>query len=1236
MAVLQNERDKTLQATDPRLIATSVTISSDNGALFHEPLAPDPIIPANMTLTGNTTVFTSPTIKWYYANNEDMIWHDFDISGNNIGSTRFFTSATFLTHLGTNGTKVFYKATAEQTGFQAAESPLFEITFSSEGGVGADGEDAYHIRLDNESRFVLFKYDGTAKPGQMPLTAQAYITKGASDVTVGSGFITYSIQSVSGATGASINASGVIQVTGVTQETNYVEIKAVIAEPGFPTLNAYKKLYIYKQQEESLELDVTITQDNYYFSYADDTSTTNTAAWTTITFTAEVQGYPGALVTWSASTYTAAGTEISGTETIFTANGNTCTVSDAQFVARGGAGNKLMKITAAYTAGGVTAYDSVFIIRDEGVLGILKRIFSSNTHFTYSTDTSGVISSTKFNEETTTLQVIDVGTGSIVDVTDGWTFTATSSPAGVGIDINGTGAGPYAATTVPVILKLTSLPAGVTSGTITIVATKDGDPASPLSYSWQTFSVSLPASSGHTLVFDPDGTIILPVDSSNLIVGYETACRTIKVMKGSIDDSASWVISKVDGPGVTSTLTGNELCVTNFSSVVTSVSYPSGAPLFNSPTNFGFTPPILWWKLFYTTSGKLIAVGQPNGSPYNWYSIVSTDHGATWSTPSQIPNPHTGTAWTQTYSAGWSVIYSVTLDKVILLSPSPYLTAGVVFYTSDGITWDKSVSLPISTETWKRLTEDVKTGKIYAIGSNGSKLAYSTNLTSWTLVTTNIPVSSCVISVMNGKAIAVGSYDPSTVCYVYTSTNLTSWTSIAGNGGNGTYSGGVPGYYYGGLDCTDGSIVILPSNKSLTVYKGDYGFVYSSDCINTKNVSLNGGYINGSSAALGSGFFGKILGSYLFTDYGGKIYYSNPGFASTDRVSLSGTALVASQPPYNYLSLTNITSYYGGREFPKYNGSYYIPTLLTNSSYNGYNGTSFIRGSITPGNNGSDSYINITATANNPDYGVLTGTIIVKKGTYVGDVYSLVINPGEIRLPSTSDGKVYSSAYTASPYTTLGPSSVRCTVLKNGIMYTGGITGSITATTGVTTQITGNGTNTGILSVSNMTDGATEPASITGSVTIDGVIGPALEVLIPVVKVRDGTVSGPLPGALVSAWHTTETSITIKFLRKGTIEIKRGSGSFVYALDWYAPISPTGTPGDNFWLKVIDNGSDTSDILQPVGSLNTYLQLNTDREFYLSNATTGHHNVRMKVYLATSSGGANAMIGNAELELDVP
>lgn len=411
---------------------------------------------------------------------------------------------------------------------------------------GNNGTDAYHIRFDNESRIINCEYTGAIKSGILPLTAQTYITKGGIDITTGFSVI-YTVNSTSNCTATVNGTTGSIQVNTVTADIAYVEVKADITLIDSSHLMEYRKLYLYKVKDGSLAADLNITSDQARYDFADSTSTTSTSAWSIINFTASIAGIvPMPTVTWSTKAYDIAGTELSpGMPSQLTINGNTATMSPAQFVARGGASARFVVVTASYNSGFQTMEDSAFIYRSDGTGGYAVDT-TANYTFTYRAEIDGSITALELAKESCNTAIIRLS--DLADVTNGWTF-AVSSTSGTAY-VNGT-AGPYTSSGTHAVITMNDIPSGISSGTITITATHATLPTTVGHIEW---TVSMPVSDGYTHYFDPKAEITLSVDSLGSVMSYTDAFTYFKVLKGGLDDTANWTFTKVDGPGVTSNL----------------------------------------------------------------------------------------------------------------------------------------------------------------------------------------------------------------------------------------------------------------------------------------------------------------------------------------------------------------------------------------------------------------------------------------------------------------------------------------------------------------------------------------------------------------------------------------------------------------------------------------------------------------------------------------------------------
>lgn len=666
MTTIVNDRDIALQATDPRLIATSVAISAD-GASFIKTKNGGPVAPTTITLTANTTVFSSPTFSWEYAlSTTPSTWVSLG-----SGSTQTLTGSTIAGLIST-ASSIQYRVTATQSGYITA-SNTFIVTYTKEadepievkisktataipvdalgvpiagaydntgtvitvsrGGValnynassgantfyisstsiypstsitlgsltgsgtaatyadithmsssvststatfnvtvrnasgttvtpnfpveqaftkvaGGAGEDAYDIRFDNESRIANCEYTGILKSGVLPMYGQTYVTKGGLDITTGYSVV-YSVNSNLGMSGASVNSStGYVTMTNLTTDVGYVEIKADIIPTGGGHLYAYRKLYVHKIKDGALGANIHISQTAANYAYTDATDTiTDTTAYSSITFTATVSGIvPEPTVTWSAKAYDVSGTELSpgGGAALFSFSGNTATMTPAQFGARGNPTTRYVIVTASYNSGFQVMKDMGIVYRLDGT-GDYGVDVTNNFFFTYMADGTGTVSSAELAKEACVAKIIRLTDNTYV--TPGWTFNV-SCTNGVA-HINGSTSA-YTAGADPVI-TLASITGGALSGTITITATQSSFPTTIGKIEWEVHS---PVSDGYTPYFDPKTEIILEVNqTTGAIQSYADAFTYFKILKGGQDDTANWTFSKVDGPGVTSTLT---------------------------------------------------------------------------------------------------------------------------------------------------------------------------------------------------------------------------------------------------------------------------------------------------------------------------------------------------------------------------------------------------------------------------------------------------------------------------------------------------------------------------------------------------------------------------------------------------------------------------------------------------------------------------------------------------------
>ena len=279
----------------------------------------------------------------------------------------------------------------------------------------------------------------------------------------------------------------------------------------------------------------------------------------------------------------------------------------------------------------------------------------------------------------------------------------------------------------------------------------------------------------------------------------------------------------------------------------------------------------------------------------------------------------------------------------------------------------------------------------------------------------------------------------------------------------------------------------------------------------------------------------------------------------------------------------------------------------------------FSKGIVSQAAVGDSSVIYVTATSIAGVAPPVTKQLIVRKVTTNAPLTTISAFPGSLQLVSTSDGVVYASAYTGA--------TITFTVYKNGIEQSGWGFSTVNDT-GLTATISSN-----TLTITNLTT-AVDSAFATITASKLGEISIVTKVLIS--KNKTGVPSGIVIGASYSAFSTTQTSISLKFLTNGYFQIKYGSGSYANAGLWYNPPNNISPQGGNYWLNMTYS-STTSDTLVPDGStsLATWEHMNSDREFSLTNSGSGSHIVNLFVVISLSSTGSNATTGTGILRLEV-
>ena len=255
-------------------------------------------------------------------------------------------------------------------------------------------------------------------------------------------------------------------------------------------------------------------------------------------------------------------------------------------------------------------------------------------------------------------------------------------------------------------------------------------------------------------------------------------------------------------------------------------------------------------------------------------------------------------------------------------------------------------------------------------------------------------------------------------------------------------------------------------------------------------------------------------------------------------------------------------------------------------------------------------FVSITATK--PNAADIVLSLPVRKGLAPADVYTSQASPASVLLPSTKDGVV-------TDYT---PGVVVAQINKNGVDDTANW--SISWTTTNLTPSSGTGAT---VTLTAMTDGILSgsiffTAAKAGQPLITGTVG--------VFKSYGAENSGPRIGAAFNAITATATFIGLKFLGDGRFQIKVGSGgSYVDAGQWAGAIRSSNA--STYWIRVQQSGATLTS-----GTTGSWLAMTSDREYTLSDATSGIHRTDLQVLIGTSSSGANAVLASGALQLVVP
>lgn len=1157
MAAIVNDRDLILQATNPRLVATSVAISAD-GAMFTKLKNGGVVTPVSITLTAITTVFLSPSYTWEYSlSTAPDTW----IATGTGTNTLVLTGSTIPGIYG-DASSATYRVTCAQSGYTSA-SNTFTITYLEEADEPIEivlSRTATVINATNSG--VPNGYDNTGTVLQVR-RGSTYLDYGAS------GANTFSIS------GVSITPTGMVTLgTPSSSGTQYTypnitamdnDTDSVTAQYTFSIRDAsgnsipevFTGVQTFTKVKDGADgaaggLSLAVAPDRV-FVYA-DTSATSSATGDK-TFTATLTGITGSC-TWKASAYNFSHVYLGDITSTLTISGNTAVMSAADFNSLGG--TTTFYVLVEVFVGALSDEERVFRVSG-GATGYA--LFIEDTTLRVQTNRDGT-----GGDYSTAVTDIGVYKGDGTNDSINWTFSITPGP-GVTARING-GTASVSGTAGPITINITNMT--VDNGTVVVTAVKGATTLTDTI----TITKDKAGDTGYYYQLVPSDTIHLKADAQGNVLSYEGATASMEIYKGGTSDTSNWTFSKVD-TNVTSTLATNAVTVTNFGGSSSSTTQSS---LINAyASEWVASNNVISMQMAYG-GGVLVCFALTYPTTTNKV-MYSSDNGSTWNSATL---PVTSDLWcTLKYANG----------KFILLRQGGYGC-----YSTNGSTWSAMTNNSAFNDTY--FMDVVWTGSTYiACGQNTSSYSDIRTIT-----------SSDGITWATGPAIGVSISDPGTiVSLTVTSTGnvllvpLTSSRHFARSSNHGS-SWTVDSFW----NHSTYSPVCAP-----IVYKGVTVMKLGNMIYTSSNNGLNW---------TSRYDFGATDNSPINDRRGTKFYVFNNVLILLDSSVLAGMGYVTSDfDTWEYVSVTNPYS-------PSGNPS--TTFCVPNEKTSGSNFPIITSKSATFPNSTPQALIvtpkykslvagTIAITAHNTAGLVADKTMIVNvvldKGTVA--MPTSYIYPGNFALPATSDGVV--TSYANAVFTV--------TVYSNTMDETSLWTYNWT----IPTSVTGTA-STNTYTVSTMAD-ATDIATITCTATRNGY--PTQTVKAQLSKIKGSTGSGVvIEGATYSYFTSAYTSLGLRFSTDGTIQLKKGTGSWATVAEWYG-LAPTSGIGNSKYIRVVESGAalDASS-----SARNTWLALSSDRDYYLIRTSTGVSTTTLKVYISDSATGNPAVMGSGILEVEVP
>ena len=432
-----------------------------------------------------------------------------------------------------------------------------------------------------------------------------------------------------------------------------------------------------------------LTASSFYFLF--DSETASTSSDPPITLRARLVNLTGP-VTWTAQTFTAAGTLLGNITLGGGATDTTRTLTAAQFNALGTGVNAHHAIITAQA--GTLPAESLDIRRTNAGSSAPELRLTNPSHTLPASDL-GVVTSYTGAGGTAQFWIGQSLLGSATTPSVAFSIAPGGNPAGLTASIDAS-TGVYA---------VTAMPDAVDVATLTLRGTSSNGIVLDQVF---TVSKSKAGNAAVTHAFEPRSEIVLPIDSAGNVLSFDLAWTDFVSRQGT-GLATGWALSKVDS-NCTSTLTGTRIQIT----AMGTLGQGALGPLVSLATQM--------------TAVGMSATRYQVWDGTKWW-ISQSESGASLTITGFITTPDmlTYTAVSCGISGRW-VKLMAGAGKVIFLENT---FSSRVLYTADGGATFALAALPAAMNV-----SDVKYGDRFMIAPNGGTTGYrSTNGEVWTSVT---------------------------------------------------------------------------------------------------------------------------------------------------------------------------------------------------------------------------------------------------------------------------------------------------------------------------------------------------------------------------------------------------------------------------------------------------------------------------------------------------------------------